>query len=324
MTGGRIRFRYEENTMQQTAPSNDTIRHSSRITLIGILVLVALYAASACLGIPQRGRDLLVASHASHDDHNASTIDHSPTNDDSHATDSDTRPEEHAQNHSDLTKVGTPPPAWAVTPFVLLLGAIATLPLIPSLAHWWEKNSSKLLVAGILGGFTLAYYLFIHSESVEQHFPAHFIVAPPTSGLSWTITGTVLANAIFAEYVPFITLLFALYAITGGVRIEGDMQATPTANTTLLALGALLASFIGTTGAAMLLVRPLLETNHERKRVVHTLVFFIFLVCNCGGCLLPIPLDIFTLARVVDSECRVTCHILGMGSFFCISIRTTY
>ena len=224
MTGGRIRFRYKENTMQQTAPSTDTIRHSSRITFIGILALVALYVVSACFGIPQRGRDLLVASHAAHDNHNSSTTEHSPTNDGEYTNNSGTHPEERVQNHRELTETGTPPPAWAVTPFVLLLGAIAILPLIPSLAHWWEKNSSKLLMAGILGGFTLAYYLFIHSESVEQHFPAHFIVAPPTSGLSWAITGTVLANALFAEYVPFITLLFALYAITGGVRIEGTCR----------------------------------------------------------------------------------------------------
>jgi hypothetical protein len=88
--------------------------------------------------------------------------------------------------------------------------------------------------------------------------------------------------------VPFIVLLFALYVISGGVRIEGDLVATPRVNTTFLGVGALAASFIGTTGAAMLLVRPLLETNKERRHVAHTLVFFIFLVCNTGGCLLPI------------------------------------
>jgi len=98
----------------------------------------------------------------------------------------------------------------------------------------------------------------------------------------------VVANALLAEFVPFITLLFALYVITGGVRIEGDLEATPTVNTVFLAVGTGLASFIGTTGAAMLLVRPLLETNRERRHVAHTLVFFIFTVCNCGGLLLPI------------------------------------
>jgi Na+/H+ antiporter NhaD/arsenite permease-like protein len=76
--------------------------------------------------------------------------------------------------------------------------------------------------------------------------------------------------------------------ITGGVRIEGDLEATPTTNAAFLAVGAVLASFIGTTGAAMLLVRPLLETNRERRHVAHTLVYFIFIVCDCGGLLLPI------------------------------------
>ena len=274
--------------MQETAPSTNTVRHSSRVTLIGISVLAALYLASAFLGMPQQGRDLLVAANAAHDNHVASTEEHSHMDDGSHANESESHAEEHALGHRERTHPGAPPTAWAVTPFVLLLGAIAVLPLIPSLAHWWEKNSSKLLVAGVLGLATLAYYLLLHGSAVEQHFPAHAVVAAPAHGLSWAITRTVLGNALFAEYVPFITLLFALYAITGGVRIEGDMQATPTVNTILLATGSLMASFIGTTGAAMLLVRPLLETNHERKYVVHTLVFFIFLVCNCGGCLLPI------------------------------------
>ena len=97
-----------------------------------------------------------------------------------------------------------------------------------------------------------------------------------------------LANAILDEYIPFIMLLFSLYTISGGIRIEGDLPAHPLTNTAFIAAGGLLASFIGTTGAAMLLIRPLLETNRERKHVQHTVIFFIFVVCNCGGCLLPI------------------------------------
>ena len=97
-----------------------------------------------------------------------------------------------------------------------------------------------------------------------------------------------LEHAVLAEYVPFIILLLSLYTISGGIRITGDLVATPRTNASFLAVGGLLASFIGTTGAAMLLIRPLLETNAERKRVQHTVVFFIFVVCNCGGCLLPI------------------------------------
>lgn len=291
--------------MHETAPSTDTIRRSSKTTLVGIATALGLYFAAVVIGAPQHGRDLLVEAQAAHHEEGETTPGHHGPGGHAGGGDHAEEPPPHpaadaadhaADDHDAHTDesghgghaAGPPPPAWAVTPFVLLLGAIAGLPLIPSLAHWWEFNSSKLLVAGSLGLVTLAYYLVLHGDAVERHFPAHSVVDPTASGLSWGVAGTVLANALLAEYVPFITLLFALYCVTGGVRIEGDMQATPTTNTALLGLGAAMASFIGTTGAAMLLVRPLLETNHERKRVVHTLVFFIFLVCNCGGCLLPI------------------------------------
>jgi Na+/H+ antiporter NhaD/arsenite permease-like protein len=143
-------------------------------------------------------------------------------------------------------------------------------------------------VAGLLAAVTLGYYVFVHRQPVDLHFPAHAVVAPAAAGPSWATAAAVLANALLAEYVPFIVLLFALYVITGGVRIEGDLAATPTINAAFIAAGGLAASFIGTTGAAMLLIRPLLETNRERRIVAHTVVFFIFVVCNCGGLLLPI------------------------------------
>ena len=149
-------------------------------------------------------------------------------------------------------------------PFVILLGLIAVLPLLPGLAHWWEHNSSKLLVASILAAITVAYYLFAHGQPVELHFPSHGVVPPPASGPAWGVAGTLLVNALCAEYLPFIVLLFALYTITGGVRIQGDLEATPTVNAAFIGIGALSASLIGTTGAAMLLIRPLLETNHHR------------------------------------------------------------
>ncbi len=90
------------------------------------------------------------------------------------------------------------------------------------------------------------------------------------------------------EYLSFIILLGGLYAIAGGIRLWGDLEATPLTNTAFLALGALLASFVGTTGASMLLIRPLLQTNSERARVTHTVIFFIFLVSNIGGLLTPL------------------------------------
>jgi Na+/H+ antiporter NhaD/arsenite permease-like protein len=242
-------------------------------TLIAIGIALVAYLAAAAVGMPQHGRDLKVQEVRSqatgHDSHGG---DHH----DDHG---------HADAHH---AAGPAPPLYTVLPFAALLAVIAALPLIPSLAHWWEHNSSKLLVASLLACVTLAYYLLVHTEAVELHFPAHDVVAAAESGPSWPTVGTVLVNALFAEYVPFILLLFALYTITGGVRIEGDLQATPSVNAAFIGIGALAASFIGTTGAAMLLIRPLLETNKQRRHVVHTVVFFIFLVCNCGGCLLPI------------------------------------
>ncbi len=162
------------------------------------------------------------------------------------------------------------PHYWAVIPFVLLLGGIALLPLIGATAHWWESNANRLLLAAILALCTLAYYLMVH----------------PAAGLPKVVD--ILKHAVLGEYVPFIVLLFSLYAITGGIRIQGDLVARPLTNVGFLVVGGLLASFVGTTGAAMLLIRSLIETNNERKNITHTVVFFIFVVCNCGGCLLPI------------------------------------
>ena len=254
----------------------------ARSPVVGLLLgLLATYALACFLGWPQGGRDRIVAAqraealHTLSGDDSAAAADHEGHGDDGH--------------HGDHAGHAPPAPPPATTlPFVLLLAAIAIFPLTPGLSHWWEHNSSKLLVAGLLAAITLGYYTFLHHQPVALHFPTHDIVAPAAAGPSWPTALAVLTNALFAEYVPFIALLFALYVVTGGVRIDGDLVATPTVNTTFLALGALLASFIGTTGAAMLLVRPLLETNKERKLVAHTLVFFIFMVCNCGGLLLPL------------------------------------
>ena len=235
-------------------------------TLVGILVVLAGYVVAALAGWPQHGRDVLVSAQAAHA----------------------AAPGAAAGHEAPGGPAATAPSPPTVLPFVLLLAAIAILPLTPVASHWWEHNSSKLAVAGLLGLVTLGYYAFAHRGAVDLHFPVHSVVPAAEAGPSWAAAGAVLANALLAEFVPFIVLLFALYVITGGVRIEGDLAATPAVNAAFLGTGALLASFIGTTGAAMLLVRPLLETNRERKHVAHTLVFFIFMVCNCGGCLLPI------------------------------------
>ena len=268
---------------EPTSPAPAVPFRSARV-VGGILCLLALYALAAVLGWPQYGRDLLEREL----DHGGAT----------HASDSDGERADTAAaghdaahdqaSHDHHGAAGSAPPAWSVLPFVVLLAAIAVLPLTPPVAHWWEHNSSKLLVAATLAAVTLGIYLFVHREPIDLHFPSHAVASPAASGPSWAVAGTVLVNAILAEYVPFIVLLFALYCIAGGVRIEGDLQATPTVNAAFLATGAVAASLVGTTGAAMLLIRPLLETNSERRNVAHTVVFFIFTVCNCGGCLLPI------------------------------------
>ena len=147
---------------------------------------------------------------------------------------------------------------WAL-PFVGLLLAIAVLPL--AAPHFWESNLRKLGVGAVLGLPVLVLY--------GQARPAALVHAA-------------------RDYVSFIVLLGGLFVISGGILLEGDLEATPRTNAAFLGLGAVLASFVGTTGASMLLIRPLLQTNRERKHVVHTVVFFIFLVSNIGGCLTPL------------------------------------
>ena len=150
-------------------------------------------------------------------------------------------------------------PLYTVLPFVAMLLAIALFPLW--LPHWWESNRNKLVVSAALGAPVLVLYL------VRQ-----------PGALSHTA----------ADYISFMVLLAGLYVIAGGVLLRGDLEATPLVNTAFLAIGSLLASFVGTTGASMLLIRPLLQTNRERARVTHTVVFFIFLVSNIGGMLTPL------------------------------------
>lgn len=163
---------------------------------------------------------------------------------------------------------------WTV-PFLAILLGIAVLPLLPATHHAWEKNSNKLLLSVALSAITLGYYGF---RSIPFHGHATGLEA----------VKAVLEHAIVEDYVPFVILLFSLYVAAGGLRLEADLVASPRTNTLLLGIGALLASLIGTTGASMLLIRPLLQTNSERTKVKHTVVFFIFLVSNIGGLLTPI------------------------------------
>lgn len=149
----------------------------------------------------------------------------------------------------------------AIIPFVIMLLSIAVFPLFWN--HFWEQNKNKLLIALILS-VPVVIYLLISGFSEK------------------------LFETLVFDYIPFIILLGSLFTITGGIYLSGDIEAKPTINTMFLALGAVLASFVGTTGAAMLLIRPIIQTNKQRKFKVHTILFFIGIVANCGGLLTPL------------------------------------
>ncbi len=152
-------------------------------------------------------------------------------------------------------------PLITTLPFVLMLLSIAIFPLFWN--HFWEKNRNKLIVAGLLSVPIIVYLI--------------------SAGLSEKLFETIVF-----DYIPFIILLGSLYVVTGGIFLSGDIEAKPIVNTTFLGIGALIASVVGTTGAAMLLIRPVIQTNKERTFKVHTILFFIGIVANCGGLLTPL------------------------------------
>lgn len=152
-------------------------------------------------------------------------------------------------------------PLWSLIPFVLMLLMIAIAPLF--INHWWENNKNKLIVSLVLGIPTAIYLICV--------------------GLTHNLT-----HQLLFDYIPFIVLLGALFTVTGGIYLQGDIAAKPLTNTLFLGIGGILASFMGTTGAAMLLIRPIINTNQQRQYKVHTILFFIAVVANCGGLLTPL------------------------------------
>ncbi len=159
--------------------------------------------------------------------------------------------------------LGASLPLWSALPFALLLGAIAIAPLVHP--HWWEENRNKAIVVAL----------------VALPFAAYLVGAHGGQGIAE------LRHALL-DYFAFMALLGSLFVISGGIHIRGSLSGTPLANTALLAIGAVLANLIGTTGASMVLIRPLLRANAERRDKVHIVIFFIFIVSNCGGLLTPL------------------------------------
>jgi Na+/H+ antiporter NhaD/arsenite permease-like protein len=152
-------------------------------------------------------------------------------------------------------------PTWAVLPFALYLLLIASLPIV--LPHFWESNRNKLLLALALSAPVVG-YLVMHPG------------------------GPLLLAETACEYLAFMALLGALFVISGGIYLRGSLAGTPLVNTAVLAVGAILASLIGTTGASALMIRPLLRANEARTRTRHIVIFFIFIVSNGAGMLTPL------------------------------------
>ena len=150
---------------------------------------------------------------------------------------------------------------WVI-PFVGILLSIAIFPLINE--HFWHKNFGKISALWALL-FSIPFYFSFGQETLSY-----------------------FTHAILLEYIPFIVLLFALFTISGGIVLRGNFIGTPGLNLLFLLVGTLLASWMGTTGAAMLLIRPLIRANKWRENKTHIIVFFIFLVANIGGSLTPL------------------------------------
>ena len=157
---------------------------------------------------------------------------------------------------------GSKLPLWSVIPFIGMLLSIAIIPLINF--HFWEHHYGKISLAWI----------------VILSIP--FLIAYKGDG--WYE----IVHIVLLDYVPFIILLAALFTCAGGICLKGSLRGSPVVNTILIAIGTALASWMGTTGAAMLLIRPILRANQWRTHRVHVVVFFIFLVANIGGSLTPL------------------------------------
>ena len=188
---------------------------------------------------------------------------------------------------------------WGV-PFAGILLSIALVPLVAPI--FWHHHFGKVSAA-----WALAFLL------------------PFAAVFGASAAGAGIAHAMLAEYIPFIILLTALYTVAGGIFIRGNLHGSPGLNTAILAVGAVLASFMGTTGASMLLIRPLIRANDNRKHVVHVVVFFIFIVSNAGGSLTPLgdpPLFLGFLKGVEFSWTLI--HILPETAFLLAALLAMF
>jgi Na+/H+ antiporter NhaD/arsenite permease-like protein len=206
-----------------------------------------------------------------------------------------------------------------------------TLALLPGLAQAADLDGSQLSVwwgvpfAGVLLSIALVPLLapifwHHHFGKVSAAWALVFLV-PFAVVAGPSVAWTAVVHAMVAEYIPFIILLTALFTVAGGIFLRGNLHGSAALNTGLLGLGAVLASFMGTTGASMLLIRPLIRANDNRKHQVHVVVFFIFIVSNVGGSLTPLGDPPLFLGFLKGIEFFWTFnHIWGETLFMLVSL----
>ena len=159
-------------------------------------------------------------------------------------------------------QLGERMPLWSCIPFAGVLLSIAIIPMVAP--TFWHHHFAKIAIGwGLI--FALPFFMVYGGEGLYE-----------------------LSHVMLGEYLPFIILLWGLFTVSGGIYLSGSLVGKPVVNLSILVIGTILASWMGTTGAAMLLIRPLIRANKDRKYKVHTIVFFIFLVANVGGLLTPL------------------------------------
>ncbi len=150
-----------------------------------------------------------------------------------------------------------------LAPFIIFIFIIAVLPSVPRLSNWWKKDFSKVLLSALAAIVGVVLYVLVTGDYIRVY-------------------------QVFLEYGAFIALLAALFVVSGGIHISGAFAGFPFMNTLFLLTGAVFSNYLGTTGASLLLIRPLLRANKHRQHKTHLFVFFIFIVANCGGLLAPL------------------------------------
>ena len=167
-----------------------------------------------------------------------------------------------ASGGGEHAELGSSLPLWSMIPFIGILFSIALFPLL--VPHFWHEHFPK--IAAVWAFLFAVPFLYVYEGDALYEISHIYLI----------------------DYIPFIILLWGLFVASGGILIRGKLQGSPAVNTVILIVGTLIASWIGTTGASMLLIRPLLRANSWRKHQVHLVIFFIFLVSNVGGSLTPL------------------------------------